>query len=109
METTDDSILSGIKREKDEEIGADAIIKILPYESYNLLFRKKDGSSMIIPHVVGLFQSGKIVLSDEYSEYKWVLVNQLDDFEPKIPSIPKLVVWAAKKLSMVQETELVEI
>lgn len=50
METTDESILAGMKREKDEEIGNAAVVRVLPDETYNLLFRKKDGVDAI--HVV---------------------------------------------------------
>lgn len=109
METTDTSIISGIKREKDEEIGPGVKIKILASESYNVLFRKKDGSSMIVPHVAGVYQSGNVILSDEYSEYKWVTLEMLNDFEPKIPNIPELANWAARKLSMVNDADLDEI
>ena len=109
METTDASINDGIKREKDEEIGTDARIKIVQYESYNVLFRKKDGSNMILPHIAAIFQSGNISLSDEYSEYKWVPISELDDFEPKIKNIPEVVNWALSKLEDTPESQLVEI
>jgi hypothetical protein len=109
METTDDTIVDGIKREKDEEISAATKIKILPHETYNVLFRKKDGNSMIVPHIAGVFLSGEIVLSDEYSEYKWVLVEELRNFEPKVENIPELVKWAVSKLSSVNDDQLVEI
>lgn len=99
METTDASILAGMKREKDEEIGGSATIKILPNETYNLLFRKKDGNSMIIPHIAGIFVSGKIQLNDEYSDYKWVPIAELETFKPKIENIPQITQWAIQKLS----------
>lgn len=99
METTDKSIIEGMKREKDEEIGKDARVKILPHESYNLLFRKKDGNSVILPHIAGIFQSGDITLSDEYSAYRWVPLTKLASFEPKIESIPELTNWAVAKLA----------
>lgn len=84
METTDGSIISAMKREKDEEIGANTKVRVLSNESYNVLFRKKDGSSMIVPHIACIFRSGNIVLSEEYSKYKWIPLNKLNDFEPKI-------------------------
>ncbi len=99
LETTDESILAGMKREKDEEIGRDAKVAILPKETYNLLFRKRDGNSMILPHVAGLFISGDINLNEEYSDYKWVPIVKLNDFEPKIENIPELTNWALGKLS----------
>jgi 8-oxo-dGTP pyrophosphatase MutT (NUDIX family) len=109
METTDQSITDGIKREKDEEIGSGALIKIVPDETYNILFRKKDGNSMILPHIAAVFQRGEIVLSDEYSEYEWVSLDKLKEFEPKIANIPELVKWAVAKLSAVNDSQLVEI
>lgn len=99
METTDASILAGMKREKDEEIGKQAKIKILPNETYNTFYRKKDGNSMILPHIAGVYVSGKIVLSDEYSDYKWVPIADLEKFEPKIENITQLTQWAINKLT----------
>jgi ADP-ribose pyrophosphatase YjhB (NUDIX family) len=99
METTDKTILEGMKREKDEEIGASTVIRVAPDETRNLLFNKKDGNIMIIPHIAGVYVSGDIKLSDEYSDYKWVAINELDSFEPKIQNIPELVQWAIKRIS----------
>ena len=65
METTDKSILAGIKREKDEEIGVNTKVNILPNETYNILFRKNDGNSMILPHIPAIFVKGKIIINDE--------------------------------------------
>jgi 8-oxo-dGTP pyrophosphatase MutT (NUDIX family) len=109
METTDDGMVAGMKREKNEEIGIDAKVKILPYETYNVFFRKKDGSSMILPHISGIFVSGDISINEEYSEYKWVLISELDNFEPKIANIPEFARWALQKVISVDEIEFVEI
>ncbi len=67
MEITDDSILDGLKREKNEELGEGFKIRLLPNYSINALFKKKDGSAMILPHYLSYHVSGKITLSDEYS------------------------------------------
>jgi hypothetical protein len=99
METTDESTVAGMKREKDEEIGENMIIKIYDQESFNILFRKKDGDSVIIARIAGVHVSGDVVLSEEYSEYKWVPISELDAFGPKVPNIPKIVQWAVNKLS----------
>lgn len=109
METTDETILAGMKREKDEEIGQNADVAVLPNETYNLLFRKKDGNSMILPHIAGVFIAGDIKLNEEYSEYKWVLVDELEKFEPKIENIPELAKWAQKKLENSTSDQLVQI
>jgi 8-oxo-dGTP pyrophosphatase MutT (NUDIX family) len=99
LETTDESLLAGMQREKNEEIGSDTRINVLAEETYNLLFRKKDGNTMVLPHVACVYTSGKIQLNDEYSEYQWVRLDALDSFEPKIANIPQLTRWAAQKLS----------
>lgn len=99
METTDESIVAGMQREKDEEIGTNAKVKVLANETYNLLFRKKDGNSMILPHIAGIYVSGVIVLNEEYSDYQWIPINELAEFEPKIANIPELTKWAVRKLS----------
>jgi 8-oxo-dGTP pyrophosphatase MutT (NUDIX family) len=109
METTDKTLIDGMKREKNEEIGADAKVSIFPEESRNVLFRKKDGNSIILPHIAGIFQSGEIVLSDEYSEYKWVAFSDLESLEPKIANIPELSQWALTKLAGIPSNQLVEI
>lgn len=109
METTDKSLLAGMKREKDEEIGEGTKVKVLPHESYNLLFRKKDGNSVVLPHIAGLFQSGTIMLSNEYSTYRWVPLTKLSSFEPKIENIPELTSWAVAKLAATDSTCMTEI
>jgi len=109
METTDEDMIAGMRREKNEEIGTDTIVKVLPYETFNVFFRKKDGNSMILPHIAGVFVSGKIVLNEEYSEYKWVSLPELNNFEPKIDNIPKLTEWALQKMISADNSQLVEI
>lgn len=109
METTDANIVDGMKREKNEEIGTDAKVKILPNETYNIFFRKKDGNSMILPHIAGQFISGKITINEEYSEYKWVPLIELTTFEPKINNIPEFTNWALAKLDTADSDQFVEI
>jgi len=99
METTDETLLAGMQREKNEEIGLDAKLTLLPDETYNVLFRKRDGNSVVLAHIACMFASGEIHLNDEYSEYRWVPLAELEAFEPKIPNIPELAQWAATKLS----------
>ncbi len=89
METSDSDLLAGLKREKNEEVGEGFKIKIYLGFSSNLFFRKKDGNSMILPHYLAIYESGEINLNEEYSEYKWVSLDKLKFFEPKIPSIPQ--------------------
>jgi NADH pyrophosphatase NudC (nudix superfamily) len=91
MEITDESILAGLLREKNEEVGAAFKINIFTKYSTNLFYIKKDGSRMILPHYFAIHKSGEIVLNSEYSEYRWVKIEDLNEFEPKIPNIPKTV------------------
>lgn len=109
METTDGSLVAGMKREKEEEIGPNAKVKVLANESYNILFTKKDGTQMVLPHIAGMFVEGEIMLNDEYSEYKWIPLAELKQFEPKIDNIPQLTNWAIAKLQVAKNDELVEI
>lgn len=109
METTDQSFIAGMKREKDEEVGSGVKVGVLPHETYNVLFQKQDGAHMVLPHIAGVYRSGDITLSDEYSDYKWVPLSELQSFEPKVENIPELAQWAATKLQSVSDNQLVEI
>lgn len=91
MEVTDKSLLAGMKREKDEEVGSDFKIRIYPTFAVMAYFEKKDGNHMILPHYFAEHVSGKVKLNEEYSEFKWVPIKELDSFEPKIPTIPGAV------------------
>jgi 8-oxo-dGTP pyrophosphatase MutT (NUDIX family) len=110
METTDESLIAGMKREKDEEIGPAAVIKVLPNETYNVLFRKSSGQMTVNPHTPAVFVSGEISINpEEYSEYRWVSLSELDQLEPKIQNIPMITRWAADKLDRANPQELVQI
>lgn len=64
--------------------------------SRNLLFRKSDGTAMIVPHYLAHHVGGDIDLNaEEYSEYRWVSVDELEGLEPKIANIPEFVAWAS--------------
>jgi 8-oxo-dGTP pyrophosphatase MutT (NUDIX family) len=109
MENTDASIVDAIQREKCEELGQDCQIDLYPEFSTNYLFRKKDGSFMIIPHYYCQFVEGGINLSDEYSEYEWVNVDDLGEFEPKIPTIPDVVSKVLNMSRLIRAGDLVRI
>ena len=87
MENTDSGIIDGLQREKDEEVGKDFNIKVFPFFTTNIFFVKKDGSAMILPHFYAIHTAGDIVLNEEYSEYAWVSLGDVDNFEPKINTI----------------------
>lgn len=107
METTDSSILDGLKREKDEEVGEAFKINIYPTFTSNLLFVKKDGRKMILPHYLAIHESGEVKLNEEYSEYQWVEIDKLDEFEPKIPGIPEMVNRLLRLEKIAKEKELI--
>ena len=109
METSDETLVAGMQREKNEEIGAGVQLRILPHETYNLLFRKKDGNSMVLPHIAGQYISGNIHLNDEYSEYRWVPLDELEALEPKIDNIPALTTWALGKISQANTADVIVI
>ncbi len=109
LEKKDGSLIEGLRREKNEEIGGNAMIKICPFLSYNVFYQKKDSSGMILPHYVGIYESGEIKLSNEYSEFVWVSVNDISAFEPKIDTIPAAVEWATKYLGILKDKDFVSI
>ena len=91
MESSDKDILSAMQREKDEEVGKDFKVLLYPEFSNNLTFEKEDGSNMILPHYFARHLEGEVKLNDEYSEYKWVEIEDLGEFESKIENIPESV------------------
>jgi NADH pyrophosphatase NudC (nudix superfamily) len=110
MEVTDKTILAGLKREKDEEIGSAARLKVYPISSNNLLYTKNDGLQMIIPHYLAYYLDGNIALSqDEYSEYKWVSISKIKELEPKIENIPIMVDWALGLRKIALEADFIEL
>jgi NADH pyrophosphatase NudC (nudix superfamily) len=106
METSDESIIEGLRREKNEEVGEEFKVRIYPTFSTNLLFRKKDGNSMILPHYLAVYERGDIKLNEEYSDYKWVRIDELNKFEPKIESIPKILEQILKLDRIITKEEL---
>jgi 8-oxo-dGTP pyrophosphatase MutT (NUDIX family) len=109
MENSDLDILSAIQREKTEEIGNKCWIELFPLYSMNYFFVKKDGNHMVVPHYYSRFAGGEIVLSDEYSEYKWVKLIDLNAFGPKIGTIPEAVNRALVLSQLIQDDQLVRI
>lgn len=109
MEHGDDSIIAALHREMSEEVGVDFKVDVLPYPSIDVFFVKKDGNRMILPHFLAYHISGDIVLNNEYSEYAWVRLNHLSEFEPKIPNISWIVSSLARLRSTVADSDLIAI
>lgn len=90
METSDKTLIDSMQREKNEEVGRNFRIALYPTFAFIVYSKNKDGSSMILPHFYSQYIFGKIELSDEYSEYRWIKINELNKFEPKIANIPPI-------------------
>lgn len=110
MEHKDANALAGLKREKDEEVGEGFRVKVFPHFTTQEEYRKKDGSYMILPHFFALYVGGEVVLNpDEYDDFKWVPLDELEAFEPKVHTVApvvKRILWLAQ---FVDEKEMVEI
>ncbi|MCA9486513.1 NUDIX hydrolase [Candidatus Woesearchaeota archaeon] len=91
METSDASLENGVRREKREELGTKCRIKVFFDFVTNEFYVKKNGTSMVLPHYYGIFEEGEIEINEEYSEYKWVKLSELEEFEPKIQTIDGVV------------------
>lgn len=105
-ETTDGSLLAGIKREKTEEIGESAKVRVCwTMSCYQTWFQKANGMTVVLPHHVGIYEGSDIQLNpDEYAEYQWVPLAELNALQPKIDNIPDAV-KAAQRLLEILEPE----
>lgn len=106
METTDSDLVSAMQREKNEEVGKNFKVKLYQKFSNNLTFKKKSGDYMVLPHYLAKHVAGEVELSEEYSDYKWVEIEQLENFEPKINNIPESVKTLLKLEKIIEEEDL---
>jgi NADH pyrophosphatase NudC (nudix superfamily) len=106
MEVTDKNLISAMQREKNEEVGENFKIKVYTEFSNNLTFKKKSGDYMILPHYLAIYIGGDIELNKEYSEYQWVNIEDLEQFEPKIKNIPESVNKLLKLKKIVEDEDL---
>jgi ADP-ribose pyrophosphatase YjhB (NUDIX family) len=109
MEIADKSIIEGLRREKNEEVGENFKIKIYPAFTTNIFFIKNDGRAMILPHYYAVYDRGDIQLNEEYSEFKWVPLKDIAVFEPKINTIPEILDKFAILKKAIIKTEFIEI
>ncbi len=107
MEVMDDSVVAGMQREKNEEVGVEFKIKLYPVFNTVVYFHKKDGSCMVLPHYYCQHVSGEIKLNEEYSDYKWVPLSELKSFAPKIFSIDDMVEKLLRLKPLMKEEEFV--
>ena len=110
-ETTDGSLLAGLQREKNEEIGEAAKLKICHKMScYQVWYTKKNGNSMVLPHHVAIYKGGELKLNPgEYSDFKWVSLDELESFGPQIENQPEAVQNALRLWSILTDDDFVEI
>lgn len=100
LEQTDEDLLAGMLREKTEEIGESAQVEIDLESSKTVFYRRKDGQMVLVPHYPVVYSAGKIELNEEeYSEFSWVKLADLKEFEPKIDNIYSMAIWAKSALS----------
>jgi len=90
FETSDDGFIQGVRREKEEEIGTDCSLFLYPRLSHNVDYTKNDGTKTFLPHFLAIYESGDVVLNDEYSEYTWVTIEEAEKLSPIIPNIPEI-------------------
>lgn len=109
MENTDPSFLLGLQREKNEEVGIDFKIEISTEYTTQLLFKKSSGDYMVLPHYFARHKEGDITLNEEYSEYRWVPIKDLQLFEPKVPNIPETVAKLQKLKTIISKQDLIQI
>lgn len=107
METTDAGIVEGIKREKVEEIGKTAQVYIYPQLSYNEYYVKANGQAMILPHYYAEYHGGLIELNEEYSEFAWIKLSELHDFQPKINTIEPAIIKILDIKKVVNNSDLI--
>lgn len=91
IETTDKDLVAGIQREKNEEVGESFKAELYPDFNFMFRFPKKDGNILLVPHFYCRYLGGEVLLNEEeYSEFCWVKLDELDGFEPKIPNIAEV-------------------
>lgn len=107
METTDESIIQGLTREKNEELSPAFKIKILTTFTNNILFRKKNGKAMILPYYLAIHEDGEVTINEEYSEHKWIEIENLEEFQPRMPNIPEVTKTMQRLLEISEKEDFV--
>ncbi len=110
LETTDESIDDGLRREKTQEVGTDCRIRVATQMPYTIRFVKSDGNMLLVPHHYAEFVGGDIRINpDEYSDYAWVKLSELEAFEPKIPNIPQMVQAVLRLKPLLTQSDFITI
>jgi 8-oxo-dGTP pyrophosphatase MutT (NUDIX family) len=90
LEHGDEDLVAGLRREKDEEVGAAVRLSVLTTYATFAEFTKADGSKQILPHYYAVYRGGDIEISEEYASFQWVAVDELNGFGPIVPNIPMI-------------------
>lgn len=109
MEVSDGSFIKGLMREKNEEVGENFKIEIYTGFTTNVLFTKKSGDLMVLPHYYAEHIEGEIILNEEYSDYRWIKIKDLKNFNPIIPTIPDIVNELVRLKEIISAEDLIVI
>ncbi len=95
-EKIDISIEIWIKREKSEEIWEKVRIKMYRLFNIEKEYVKKSWDTMILPHYVWFYEWWEIIINEEYSEYKWLWlddINNINTIWTVIPIIKQFIIF----------------
>ena len=63
---------------------------------------------MILPHFYAIHDSGEIKLNkEEYSEFRWIPIKDIHNFEPKFFTIPEILNKFSILKKIINETDAV--
>lgn len=88
-EKIDWSIEIWIEREKSEEIWEKAKVQMYRLLNIEEEYVKKSWDTMILPHYTWFYQWWEIIINEEYSEYKWILLEDIDKIN---------IIWTIKPI-----------
>jgi len=104
IENSDGDIRKGMQREKNEELWDKCFIRLYKDFCRFAYYVKNDGNHMILPHHICVFEGGEIQINEEYSGYKRIEIDQLD--ESWLNIIPTVVPIIQSLLPYTQEAIL---
>ncbi len=62
---------------------------------------------MVLPHYYAVHVSSEPQINEEYSEFRWVSLKELDSFAPMVETIPKTVLEILKLEKVMKKEDLV--
>jgi len=111
MDDADETMVDGIKRELEEELGSEVEYELQMDFSINREFTRKDGKYMVLPHYLAIYKGGKIHINeDEYSDSIWVTVEDMSSVNciPNIKEISDLLISKNTKTVNLTDKESIE-